>query len=249
MQRPDVEVEDVRRRRLEHDLVLMMLVQAVRVLAVARVLRPARRLHVSRAPRLRPDRAQKRRRVRSPGADLEVDRLQQRTALLVPVGLKSKDGFLKGEHRQPGLADVRSTPMIVRIGYRPAARRALARICISGMRACGEARSDLRAGRRVAAPGARGKRLRRRCQAQTGRSARSSSASTAYGHRSITNAATWQLRRVQHAHDVRPPRQGRSAGTPLTRLARCRSAETASARASPGRARPALPPSRTAIGR
>src|SRR4030095_11344589 len=126
----------------------MMLMQAVGVLAVARVPRPARRLHVSRAPRLRPDRAQKRRRVRSPGADLEIDRLQQRTALLVPVGLKSKNGFLKGEHRQPGLA-VRSTPMIVRIGYRPAGRRTLARICISGMRACKVARPDLNAGRRA----------------------------------------------------------------------------------------------------
>src|SRR4030095_9437118 len=106
----------------------MMLMQAVGVLAVARVPRPARRLHVSRAPRLRPDRAQKRRRVRSPGADLEIDRLQQRTALLVPVGLKSKNGFLKGEHRQPGLAGQINADDCTD-WLRPAGRRTLARIC------------------------------------------------------------------------------------------------------------------------
>jgi hypothetical protein len=38
--------------------------------------------------------------VRSAGANLEVDRLQQRAALLIPVGLQPEYGFLKGYHRQ-----------------------------------------------------------------------------------------------------------------------------------------------------
>ena len=84
LERAEVEIEDVRRRRLQHDLVLVVVLQPVGILAVAAVLRAARRLHVRGAPRLRAERAQERRRVRRAGADLHVVGLQQRAALARP---------------------------------------------------------------------------------------------------------------------------------------------------------------------
>src|SRR4029453_10683707 len=65
-ERTQVEIEDLGWRGLEHDLELVVLVQAIRILAVAPVFRPARRLYVRRAPGLGPEGAQKRSGVRRP---------------------------------------------------------------------------------------------------------------------------------------------------------------------------------------
>lgn len=99
LERADVEVEDFGRRGLEHDLVLVVVLQAVRVFAVAAVLGAARRLHVGGAPRLGADGAQEGGRVRGAGADFHVVRLQQGAALLVPIVLEREDDLLEGEHR------------------------------------------------------------------------------------------------------------------------------------------------------
>jgi len=97
-ERTEVEIEDVRRRGLQHDLILMMLVQAVGVVAVAAILRATRGLHVGRAPWLGAECAQEGGGVRGAGAHFEVDRLQERAALLAPIVLQAEDGFLKGDH-------------------------------------------------------------------------------------------------------------------------------------------------------
>ena len=89
--------------RLEDDLVLVVVLQAVRVVAVAAVLRAAARLHVRRLPRLGPERAQERRRVAGAGADLHVVGLQQRAALAVPVFLQAEDQLLEGQHGGRGI--------------------------------------------------------------------------------------------------------------------------------------------------
>ncbi len=73
------------------------MLQAVRVLAVAPVLGAARRLHVGGLPRLRAERAQERRGMRSARADFHVIGLQQRAALLVPVVLQCQDDLLKAQ--------------------------------------------------------------------------------------------------------------------------------------------------------
>ncbi|MNI32956.1 hypothetical protein D3C73_868820 [compost metagenome] len=103
LQRTDVQVQDVGRRGLEHHLELVIVLQAVRVFAVAAILGATRRLHVGGAPRLRADRAQERGRVRGTGADFHVVGLQQGATLLVPVFLERKDDLLKGEHRILGI--------------------------------------------------------------------------------------------------------------------------------------------------
>ena len=75
-----------------------MLVQPVRVFAVAPVLGPARGLHISGTPGLGAERAQERCRMRGAGADLEIVGLQQRAALRAPVALERYDNLLKTEH-------------------------------------------------------------------------------------------------------------------------------------------------------
>ncbi len=63
VERLQIKLLQVVRRRLEDHLHLIIVLQAVRVLAVAAVLGPARRLHIGRVPRFRPERAQRRRRM------------------------------------------------------------------------------------------------------------------------------------------------------------------------------------------
>ncbi|MCY1220496.1 hypothetical protein D9M72_325110 [compost metagenome] len=103
LQRTDVQVQDLRGSGLQHDLVLVIVLQAVGVFAVAPVLGAARRLHVGGAPGFRADRAQERGGVRGAGADFHVVGLQQGATLLVPVFLERKDDLLKGEHRILGI--------------------------------------------------------------------------------------------------------------------------------------------------
>src|SRR5690606_16701567 len=86
------------RRRLEHDLVLVVVLQPVRVLPVAPVLRTARRLHVGGAPRFRADRPQERGGVEGACADLHVVGLQQCAPLVVPILLQAQDQLLEAEH-------------------------------------------------------------------------------------------------------------------------------------------------------
>ena len=84
------------------------MLQPVRVLAVAAVLRPARRLHVSRVPRLRPERAQRRRRMEGAGADLHVVGLQDDAAPSPPNSAAA-----------PGSAPGTSVPGAYRAASRP----------------------------------------------------------------------------------------------------------------------------------
>ena len=90
-----VEVLDVGRRRLHDHLQLVVVLQAVGVLAVAAVLGAARGLHVGGIPGPRAERAQRRRRVEGAGAHLHVVRLQHDAALLGPERLQRQDEVLE----------------------------------------------------------------------------------------------------------------------------------------------------------
>src|SRR6202012_3946144 len=80
------------------DLVLVVVLQAVRVLAVAAVLGAAAGLHVGGLPRLGAERAQEGGGVAGARADFHVVGLQQGAALLVPVVLQAKNDLLEGQH-------------------------------------------------------------------------------------------------------------------------------------------------------
>ncbi len=94
----DVELLDVERRRLQDDLELVVLVEPERVVAVAPVRRPARRLDVGDPPGLRPQHPQEGVRVHRPGTDFEIVGLLQDTALPRPVVRKRKYQLLKALH-------------------------------------------------------------------------------------------------------------------------------------------------------
>src|SRR5207248_6098330 len=98
-ERSEIDVQDVGRRRFEHNLKLMMLIESIRILAVSPILWPPRRLHIGGAPRLRTERAEKRRRVRRAGAHLHVVRLQERATLAAPVPLELENDLLERLHR------------------------------------------------------------------------------------------------------------------------------------------------------
>ena len=102
--RTEVEIHDVRGRGLEHDLILMVLMQAVGIFAVAGILRTARGLNVRGAPRFGTERAQERGGVRRTGTHLQVNRLQERTALAIPIFLQAQDDFLKSDHGETAAA-------------------------------------------------------------------------------------------------------------------------------------------------
>jgi hypothetical protein len=76
LQAAKVQLQDVRGRWLEHHLVLVVVLQAVGVLAVATVLGPAAGLHIGGLPGLGAERAQKGGGVAGPGPDFHVIGLQ-----------------------------------------------------------------------------------------------------------------------------------------------------------------------------
>ena len=97
-ERTDVQLQDVGRGRLEHHLVLVIVLQAVRVLAIATVFGAAAGLHVGGLPGLGAERAQEGGGMRGAGAHFHVVGLQQRAALGVPVGLQFQNDLLEGQH-------------------------------------------------------------------------------------------------------------------------------------------------------
>src|SRR5262249_6702921 len=76
-------------------LKLQVLVEPVRVLAVAAVGRAPRRLHVRDAPRLGPEHAQERLGVHRSRTDLDVERLLDQAAARRPVALQLEDELLQ----------------------------------------------------------------------------------------------------------------------------------------------------------
>ena len=99
VERVEIEVLQVGRRRLQDHLELIVVLQPVRVLAVAAVLRPARGLHIGGIPGLRAERAQRGRRMKRAGAHLHVVGLQDDAAIVRPVALQRQDQALERTFR------------------------------------------------------------------------------------------------------------------------------------------------------
>src|SRR6185295_7699875 len=81
---------------LHNDLELVIVLQAVWILAIAAVLRSPARLDIGRPPGSRTQRAQCRRRVERARTHLVIIRLQDQAALGRPEVLQSQDEVLKG---------------------------------------------------------------------------------------------------------------------------------------------------------
>ena len=102
LQRIQVQLLDVVRRRLHRHLVLVVALQAVRVLTVTAIGRAPRRLHVGRIPAFRTDRTQEGGRVEGTGAHLQVERLDEHAALLGPELVQGLDQALEGDRNGRG---------------------------------------------------------------------------------------------------------------------------------------------------
>ena len=87
-------------RRLQDHLVLMVLEQPIRVLSEPAVVGTTRWLDVGDAPRLRAEHAEQRLRMRSPGADFEIERLLQQASMGRPERRQLENEILK-RHAQP----------------------------------------------------------------------------------------------------------------------------------------------------
>ncbi len=106
-QRLQIPFLDVGGRGLEHYLVLVIVLQAVRVLAITAVLGTARGLHVRGIPRLRPDGTQESRGVERARAHLHVIGLQQHAALAIPELVQPQDQLLEAQHEASGFYRLR----------------------------------------------------------------------------------------------------------------------------------------------
>ena len=95
LERAQVHVLDVGRRRLDDHLVLVVVAEAVGVLAVAAVGGAHGRLDVGGAPGTGVEAAQERGGVEGAGADLGVVRLHDDAALPLPEGLQAADDLLE----------------------------------------------------------------------------------------------------------------------------------------------------------
>ncbi len=103
LERAQVDVLDVRRRRLDDHLVLVVVAEPVRVLAVAPVGGAHARLHVGRAPGTGVQAAQEGGGIEGAGADLGVVRLDDDAPLSLPEGLQAADDLLERGRRGCGL--------------------------------------------------------------------------------------------------------------------------------------------------
>ena len=103
-QRIEIQILDVRRRRLQDHLKLVVVLQPVRIFAIAAILGTPRRLHISGIPRLRPERAQRGGRMERARSNLHIVGLQNDAAPVRPVLLQRKNEPLERPRRvQVGL--------------------------------------------------------------------------------------------------------------------------------------------------
>ena len=92
---------DVDRRRLQDDLILVIVLETIGVLPVTAIRWTTRRLHVCHTPGFRAEDPQKGSRMKSPGPDLNVIRLLQDAAPPGPEVFQSQNEFLKSHHNAP----------------------------------------------------------------------------------------------------------------------------------------------------
>ena len=82
-------------RRLQNDLILMVLEQPIRILSEPSVVRTTRRLDVGHAPRLGSQHAEQRFRMRGPGSDFQIERLLQQASMGSPERRQLENEILK----------------------------------------------------------------------------------------------------------------------------------------------------------
>jgi hypothetical protein len=98
----EIEVLNVHRGRLHHDLELVVMLETVGVFAIPAVGRPAGRFNISDFPGLRAEDAKKRGGIESACPLLYVVRLLDHAPLACPVALERKNQILKSQSLPSG---------------------------------------------------------------------------------------------------------------------------------------------------
>ena len=98
LERAQVQVQYIAGRRFQHHLVLIVVLQAVGVLAITTIFRATAGLHISGLPWLGAQGPQKRGGVRGASPNFHVNGLKQGTTLLSPVILQLQNDLLEGQH-------------------------------------------------------------------------------------------------------------------------------------------------------
>ena len=94
----EIEVLEIVRRGLQRDLELVVVLQAVGVVAVAAVFRAAAGLYVGSEPRFGAERAQAGGRMAGAGAHFHIEGLDDGAAFVGPEGLQFENDLLESEH-------------------------------------------------------------------------------------------------------------------------------------------------------
>ena len=155
LQRAQIQIQDIGRRRLHHHLVLVIVLQPIRVVAIPTVLGPPTGLHVGGLPGLGSDGTQKSCCMRGAGTHFHVIGLHQHTTLRVPVGLQLQDDLLESQHGisarvlAPCRRDRRTCAPMTRLGrarrfaQRSSTRTATGRLILRGIAATSAPRQPL----------------------------------------------------------------------------------------------------------
>ena len=98
LQAAQIQILNIVGRGFERDLELVIMLQAVRVVAVAAVFRAAAGLHIGHIPRFGTQRAQTGGRVRRARAHFDIERLDDRATLICPISLQFKNDLLESQH-------------------------------------------------------------------------------------------------------------------------------------------------------
>ena len=112
LQAAHVQALHVERRGLEDHLELVVLAEAERVVAIAAVGGPARRLDVGHPPRLGPEHTQESVRMHGARPDLQVERLLEHAAFAGPEFGKLEDQLLERLHVLSSPASRAASPFV-----------------------------------------------------------------------------------------------------------------------------------------
>jgi hypothetical protein len=95
LQTVEIDLLDIKRRRLEYDLILIIVLEPVGVLSIAAIRRPARRFDIGNLPRLRAQDPEEGGGIERPRPNLQIIGLLNDTSLICPESFQRKDQFLK----------------------------------------------------------------------------------------------------------------------------------------------------------
>jgi hypothetical protein len=95
LQTVEIDLLDIKRRRFENDLILVIVLEPVGVFSIAAIRRPPRRFDIGHLPRLRTQDPEEGSGIERPCPNLQIIGLLDDASLICPESLQRKDQFLE----------------------------------------------------------------------------------------------------------------------------------------------------------